>query len=155
MNVLLIEDEDTKMAPILSFLKSNFPFMVIHTARSVKSGIDAIRTELPELLLLDMSLPTFDISASEAGGRPQGSGGHEIMRYVDMMEMSTSIIVITAYEAFSRKGGRQVDLSLLSEELKEDFPETYKGIVHFNPMLGDWTKDLEILLKTVLQRKTT
>lgn len=155
MKVLLIEDEDTKLAPILSFLKSKFPFMVIQIARSVKSGIEALTSEQPELLLLDMSLPTFDISASEPGGRPQGSGGLEIMRYIDMMEMSTPIIVITAYEAFSRKGGRQVDLSLLSEELLEDFPETFKGIVYFNPMFGDWTKDLEILLNTVLQRRTT
>lgn len=153
MNVLLIEDEDTKKTPILFFLKTNYSFMNVKVACSVKSGIDAIRTEIPDLLLLDMSLPTFDITAIEPGGRPQGSGGLEIMRYIDMMEIQTTIIVITAYEAFTRKNGKQVDLSVLSKELNEDFPDIYNGVVHFNPMLEDWTKDFDVLIQAIVKRE--
>jgi CheY-like chemotaxis protein len=153
MNVLLIEDEDTKKTPILSFLGKNYPQMVVRTARSVKSGICALQSEVPDLLLLDMSLPTFDISAAEPGGRPQGSGGLEIMRHIDMLEIHTSVIVVTAYEAFSRKDGRRVDLTVLSKELKEDFPDIYRGIIHFNPMLGDWTQELDVLIQEVFHKE--
>jgi response regulator of citrate/malate metabolism len=61
VRVLLIEDEVPKQEHILSALKELRPLAAVRVARSVKSAIEEIVTHSPELLLLDMSLPTFDI----------------------------------------------------------------------------------------------
>ena len=90
MNVLLIEDEDPKLEGIQKYLRERHPTFHVTVARSVKSGLAALRIQLPDLLLLDMSLPTFDITESEPGGRPQGFGGIEIVRYLDSLRRAHS-----------------------------------------------------------------
>src|SRR5215208_7034818 len=102
MQVLLIEDEDPKLLSIQKFLGELDPQIVVFTARSVKSGMASLRETRPDLVLLDMSLPTFDISGQEPGGRPQGFGGIELIRYLDAHEIQIPIVVISAYEAFSK-----------------------------------------------------
>jgi CheY-like chemotaxis protein len=80
VHILLVEDEAPKSTHIERFLKNLAPNVVISLAKSVNSAFDALEQNVPDLLLLDMSLPTFDIGDRESGGRPQGFGGIEILR---------------------------------------------------------------------------
>jgi CheY-like chemotaxis protein len=141
MNVLLVEDEDPKLAPVLRYLEEQHPDLIVSVVRSVKSALAALREQIPDLLLLDMSLPTFDISESEPGGRPQGFGGIEIVRYLDSVDARVPIIVLSAYEAFSRDG-KNIQLKTLGSEMMRDYPELIIGIVYFNPIQGIWGKEL-------------
>ena len=111
MNILLVEDEDPKRANIIRALNKIRPASDIIEARSVNSAITQLRSTVPDLILLDMSLPTFDIGPGEPGGRPQGFGGIEVLRYIDRFKLRVPVIVITAYEAFAREG-RQIGLVL-------------------------------------------
>lgn len=146
MNALLIEDEDPKLSVILRYIREHHPDLMISIARSVKSGLAALRAVLPDLLLLDMSLPTFDISESEPGGRPQGFGGIEIVRYLDSIDAPVPTIVLSAYEAFSRDG-KNIQLKTLGSELMRDYPVLIQGIVYFNPMHGVWGTELSELIE--------
>lgn len=141
MNVLLVEDEDPKLAPVLRYLGDRHPDLIVSIVRSVKSALEALRKEIPALLLLDMSLPTFDISESEPGGRPQGFGGIEIVRYLDSVDARVPIVVLSAYEAFSRDG-KNIQLKTLGSELMRDYPGLIEGIVYFNPIQGVWGHEL-------------
>lgn len=71
MRILLIEDEVPKQEHILAALKEIRPSASVNVARSVRSAIEAIVAEPPDLLLLDMSLPTFDVGPKESGGAPR------------------------------------------------------------------------------------
>lgn len=146
MNVLLIEDEDPKLLSILRFLNEIDLSIVIVTARSVKSGLSRLKEALPDILLLDISLPTFDITGEEPGGRPQGFGGIEIIRYLDSLDIAIPVIVVSAYEAFS-KDGVNIDLKALALELETDYPELIRGVVYFNPIHGGWSEDLAKLIE--------
>jgi CheY-like chemotaxis protein len=155
MNVLLVEDEDPKLAGVIHFLEEFHPEIHVAVARSVKSGLESLKTTLPHLLLLDMSLPTFDITAIEPGGRPQGFGGIEVIRYLDSIDTTVPTIVVSGYEAFA-KDGKNIELKALASELMRDYPTIIRGVVYFNPLDGEWARDLERLLgECTTQRNCT
>lgn len=153
MNILLIEDEATKASKISAFLNEMSKDTSIQFAKSVTSGIDAIHNDVFDLILLDMSLPTFDISKDEYGGRPQGFGGKEILREMLNYEMATPVIVITAYEAFSENGEtgkvKEQTLNEIKEELNSDYPAFYRGIVKYETIFDEWQHQLKNLINSI------
>lgn len=136
--ILLVEDEAPKCTHIEQYLKSLAPQVVISIARSVNSALNALEEELPDLLILDMSLPTFDVGDRESGGRPQGFGGIEILRNMSMGELYCPTIIITGYEAFLREAGKTVDLLQIRSELVEEFPYLVRGVLHYNSTYDEW-----------------
>jgi CheY-like chemotaxis protein len=142
IHILLVEDEAPKRTHVERFLKNLGLELTLTVAESVNSALDALDEQLPDLLLLDMSLPTFDVGERESGGRPQGSGGIEILRHMTLAEINCPTIVITGYEAFQREAGKPVDLSQLRAELEEEFPQCLKGVLHFNSTYDEWKTEL-------------
>jgi CheY-like chemotaxis protein len=149
MFVLLVEDEDPKRDHVLATLKRIAPGIEVVSARGVRSAVAAVRARTPDLILLDMSLPTFDQSAKEPGGRPQGFGGIEVMRYMDRFGIVAPVIVVTGYDAFSHDG-RSIDHEALSHQLAAEHPETFRGLVYYNTVFGEWDKTLEDLMAIAL-----
>jgi CheY-like chemotaxis protein len=148
MRVLLVEDEDPKRQHLLKFCDEVFESIQIELAASVRGAIDHLRVENVDLVLLDMSLPTFDIAAKERGGRPQGAGGIEVIRFLDMMEMSVPIIVVTAYPAI-QIDGRQQTLDEVDVLLRGEHPRLYRGLVYFNSVYGGWRQELETAMRNL------
>jgi len=99
-----------------------------------------------------MSLPTFDIGPGEPGGRPQGFGGIEVLRYIDRFGLLVPVIVVTAYEAFAREG-RQIDLDSLKSQLKTAHPRTFRGVVFYNSLLGAWSEELARAIRDAVGEK--
>ncbi len=153
MRVLLVEDEDPKRDAILNFLTKAFPEFKVEMAHSVRTAIASIREARPDMLLLDMSLPTFDIASGEPGGRPQGFGGIEIMRFLEMQEIELPTIVITGYEAFSKSNGQRIGVDTLQKEFTRDFPNFFRGLIYFDPIAGVWDEDLRKIVAALTQEK--
>lgn len=143
LKILLIEDETPKITQIELFLRGLCIPMEIKHAKSVNSALDIIDEEVPDLMLLDMSLPTIDIDISfgESGGRAQGFGGIEVLRYMVFSEIHCPTIVVTGYEAFPREGG-DLDISELGKELKEEFPTLLLATLHYNSTYETWKNEL-------------
>jgi CheY-like chemotaxis protein len=137
MNILLVEDEAPKQEHIASAIFDVKPDAQIRIARSVRSAIDELQKHKPDLMLLDMSLPTFDVGPGESGGRPQNFGGSEILRYMDLYELHVPTIVVTAYEAFS-KAGQAIDHKSLHDELSEKHPMSYRRLIYYNSLFSEW-----------------
>jgi CheY-like chemotaxis protein len=146
VSVLLVEDDEPKRAHIERFLLQLDPTISITVAKSVNTAIDALEQRRPDLLLIDMSLPTFDIGERESGGRPQGFGGIEILRYMALSEIRCPTIVITGYEAFVREAGKRLDLSQMRSELEKEFPELLRGVLHYNSTYDEWKTKLAAAL---------
>jgi CheY-like chemotaxis protein len=146
LNILLVEDEDPKRSHVTSFIRECVDKVSITTARSVNSALDSLEDQIPDLLLLDMSLPTFDVGDGEPGGRPQGFGGIEILRHMTYARIDCPTLVITGYEAFPREAGKPVDLTQLRQELEDEFPDVFRGVLHYNSALDEWKVDLKRLL---------
>lgn len=154
MRVLLVEDEDPKRDAILNCITKAFPEFKVEYARSVRTAIASIRADKPDLLLLDMSLPTFDIAQGEPGGRPQGFGGIEIMRFIEMQEIELPTIVITGYEAFPKANGQRIGVDALQKEFISDFPNFFRGLIYYDPIAGVWGEDFRKTVIAIIQEKS-
>lgn len=142
MRILIADDETPKLNRLDEFVRTVYPLADIDFARSVKSAIASMTALLPDLVLLDMSLPTFDVAPGEPGGRPQGFGGIEVLRYMDFYELAAPVIVVTQYEAFTEKG-KNVDLRSLSDRMRSDHGSSFRDCVYFGRIHDEWQKDLK------------
>lgn len=140
-HILVSEDEPPKREKILAFLKSHRPDAEVAVTASVRETVDYLEERSPDLLLLDMSLPTFSVAGGERGGRPQGAGGIEIMRYMELLDVSCPVIVVTAYPAITIEG-HELSLSQLDEKLRADHGDLYRRLVYFNSVYGAWSSEL-------------
>jgi len=148
--ILIVEDEDPKLEHLSSFINSIASDLKIESARSVVSALEKLRQMPPSLLLLDMSLPTFDIGEMESGGRPQGYGGLEVLRQMTMLDIECPTVVVTGYEAFPGDAGEPVDLNELGRRLKEEFPKMLKEVLHYNSTNDEWKTKLRKIFLEIL-----
>ncbi|EKF59793.1 hypothetical protein QWE_09445 [Agrobacterium albertimagni AOL15] len=144
--ILLVEDEAPKREHIERLLRELRCSVEIMAARSVNSALDALENATPDLMLLDMSLPTFDAGDRENGGRPQGFGGAEILRFMRMAEISCPVVIITGYEGFAHEGGTTVDLEQLRQEWMLEFEGTLGSVLHYNSTYDEWKTTLSATL---------
>lgn len=144
MNILLIEDDDFKAGKIRRAAEAHETVTSFSIARSVTSGIAAITDVPPDLLLLDMSLTTYDLGPNEGGGRPRNFGGIEIFEELARLELGTPVIVITQFETFIKEG-RTINIQEIRKTLKADFPNNFRNIIYFD-VEGRWATRLESLL---------
>ena len=88
MRVIIIDDEERTRKSLQNLLKiSNTDTLVIAEADTVKSGIQAIKEHLPDLVLLDINMPD--------------GTGFDLLKQID--SISFKIIFITAYEEYAVK----------------------------------------------------
>lgn len=148
MLILLAEDEDSKRERLRAFLNEALPTWDLRETKAVRSTIDSLREKTPDILILDMSLPTFDIAAGEPGGRPQGFGGIEVVRYLERDGLSVPIVVVTAHPAIP-KDGQMIPLSGIEKMVADESPNNFKGLVYYNTLTGGWKGELQSLLTTI------
>lgn len=137
MKILIVEDEKPKLDQLREFIFENFSDSVFEFCFSVRSAIDAVKTSVPDLMILDMSLPTFDIGSAEGGGRPRGFGGLEILYELDAEGITCPVIVVTGYDAFS-SSGKDLNLEDLAHRIQQDHTENFRCLIHYNSLFGEW-----------------
>lgn len=155
MKVLLIEDEEPKCNKIKTCLSEVFPEGIVDWARSVRSALAMLDKSQYDLIILDMSLPTFDITEDEHGGRPQGFGGVEVMRDMSNCEICTPVVVVTAYEYFSSDSesgdihGKEATLAELRNSLLEEFPEIFCDLIKYDTFSDEWRGSMIATVKKI------
>lgn len=142
MKILIVEDEFDKREKIKTHIHQILGEMaVIVECESLRSGLSKIVVEGGfDLILLDMSMPNFDISDDATdGGKPESFAGREIMAQMKLRGICTPVIVITQYRSFE-KG--TVTLDGLLEQFKEKYSDFFMGAIYYNSAIEGWKKEL-------------
>jgi CheY-like chemotaxis protein len=139
MKILLVEDDEDKREQLMNFVieKLGIDFK---EARSYQGGLRLIKEEQFDLILLDMTMPTFDISSTENGGRSQPFGGEMLLYEIIRREIKSKVIVVTQFDIFG-KGDEEITIKDLDLKLSTLFKDTYLGIVQYNISYTGW-KDI-------------
>jgi DNA-binding NarL/FixJ family response regulator len=149
MTTLLVEDDDDKREQLASFLKQHFQTEIFE-AQSVQSAVRAIIQFTFKLVILDMSMTTFDPTLSDkSGGRPQSFGGREILLQMKRRGLQTKAIIVTQYDVFGQENEIKT-IKELDKELQEMFPKLFMGIIYYSSQISSWQ---EKLLKLIKQNK--
>ncbi|WP_305813668.1 hypothetical protein [Photobacterium leiognathi] len=141
MKFLIIEDDDYKKNKIIDCITDAFGEVEFKCAKSVNSAVILLETiDSDYIVLLDMSLPTYDLDSS-SGGRPQGFGGIEILRNMEFFDLSNKVIIITQYETIPI-GNKEVDLEQIQSDLENEFGDIFHDLIHFNVVSDTWKSKL-------------
>lgn len=146
MRALIIEDDELKTERLKGFLDQELPDHQVEVARSYKSGLRALVASTRALVILDMTLPTFDIAPGSDGGRPLNLGGRDLLRQMKRRSLAYPTVVVTGFDAFGSEP-KAVTLAQLDNELKGEFGNFYIGSIYFNATSDDWRDKLRILVQ--------
>lgn len=149
MKVCVIEDNQQKAEKIISFLRSKFKNEDIYCLGSYQSGLKFIKKESPDLIILDMTLPTFDRIAGKREGRMRPFGGVDIMRKMQLKKINSKVIVVTQFSVFD-DGEERVDFKTLFSRCKNDFSDIFIGSVKYSHSSESWLDELGLFLKKAL-----
>ena len=140
--IYVVEDSDLKIQKIESFLLDNgFNKDQICIFRSYQSGIQAILNSPPELIILDMSIPTFDKSIDSREGRLRPLGGYDIMKKILFKKIETKVVVLTQLEFFG-EGAEKISFEQLKNKCTEKFSNIFLDCIYYNKTESSWCKML-------------
>ena len=89
MKVLFVEDENVKQSNIVTYLKDELGVENISVVNSLMGGMLTLRNGKFDIVLLDMSLPLYDINGEdEELNEFEAFGGIEILDEIVRKELS-------------------------------------------------------------------
>lgn len=139
MKILIVDDDMVKINKIEEVILNKFKIDQINRKYSYQSGIKEILSVAYDLILLDMSMPTFDITYKDNGGQLKEFAGKDIMRYMKRKKVMIPVIVITQYDILGDKATRLSDIMI---ELEAKYGDFYVGTIYYDVMIENWKADL-------------
>lgn len=152
MRILIIEDDKNKLNQVRAVLEENLTNCFISEKFSYNSGLKEITSVEYDLLLLDMSMPTFDITKNESGGRPKQFAGKEILRKMSRRNINIPTIVITQFETFGDVEN-SISLNEMNRELSNKY-QNYKGAIFYSSSEKKWSNELLKCIKGELYEES-
>lgn len=146
MKILLVEDDDNKRTHLSQFVVEAIPSADLTVARSLQSGLRSVRASRADLVLLDMTLPTYDVGPDESGGSTRAFGGREFLKELRRFNLRVPVIVVTQFETFG-SGSEMTTLGVLDKELRHDFPNIYRGVVYYHAAIQSWKEQLKQMIE--------
>ena len=141
MRVLIVEDDENKSQQLEVFVREVVPHAFIVVAKSYNSGLREILANYQDIILLDMTLPTYDIGLNEDGGRPQHYGGRLILQQMQRRSIVTPVVVVTQFDVFG-EGAEKLTRDELDKQLRQDHSSIYLGTVYYNAAVEGWKGQL-------------
>ena len=152
MNILIIEDDDNKRDHVVDVARDHVQGAHVLQAASYQSGLKKILGGGVDVILLDMTLPTFDRGPQEPGGRIRPFAGRHILEQLVRHKISARVVVVTGFEILG-EAGSQMSLIELDQQLSKEFSNVYRGFVYYNPAQTEWRSRLiDALLRLVAER---
>lgn len=142
MKILFIEDNPQKLKQVSDFLEYKYCNVDLTIRKSYNSGLrELIKDNSYSLILLDMSLPNYDIEQGESGGDFEKYAGKFLLNEMYRRDISTNVLIITMYLNY-------VDEEFNSE-LIDNFPN-YLGVIYYNIKEPDgWKNELKLKIDNI------
>lgn len=154
MNVLIIEDDDDKLRSLEKFLSKEFPEARVEQAKSLGGGLRALIAgrDTLDIVLLDMSMPTYDISPHEpSGGTPEIFAGRELLAQMRLRAIGVPAIVVTMFDSFGEVHQKPISLDQLVSELRDHYSPPFKGYVYYSSAQQGWQNPLKQLINEAVK----
>lgn len=152
MRVLLVEDDELKASRIRDLVLEVSPVAEIVIRSSFRTGLVAATQGGWDLVLLDISLPSYDSGDADAGNRMRPYAGIELMHQLELRDIRVPVVVITQFDVFGIGDDRRT-LEELREQMRSSFGDRYQGAIYYAPSESTWRVDLSRILKNLMVLK--
>lgn len=150
MKVLIVDDSRDKMKNLKEVIATRYPLAKISLARSFQGALSHFDFETPDLIILDMTLPTSETDDGRPEGRIRIYGGRELLGEIDFLGLDTKVIIVTQFEEF-QEGDRKVHFESLLHELTREFPNFVIGGVFYSSIGNSWEENVLGLITSVFE----
>lgn len=138
INKLLIVDDDNyktmNIKKLIANVNNNIKIIV---EKALNPGLRRIRLEEFDIVILDMSLPLFDVSESS---NFNAFGGISFLKEMRRRRIIIPTIIVTQYEIFG-EGESQKTSEMIDKQCKDEF-ENYKGIIIYSSGNNKWKEQM-------------
>lgn len=148
--IILIEDDKKKIDDIKDFLYKTYKYQNLVVKESYQSGLRELIFNKYDLLLLDMSIPTWDKISSDPSGNYQKFGGYLILKEITRKKKPVKTILISMFDDFG-ESDRSVTLSQLAEGLKKEFSEIFMGSIFYSSRQTKWKDELKLHIQKAIE----
>lgn len=149
MKILLSEDDPLKRDQIRSVLLHLPKPPGIVCTRSFHSTVEALLREAFDIVILDMTMPAFDSTPDDDGGRHDPYAGREVLSEMLRYGIDTPVVVVTQFDRFG-SGKSALRLAELDRELAAEFARQYRGFVFWESSSESWRTALTDILQKVI-----
>jgi CheY-like chemotaxis protein len=146
MQILLIEDDEEKLRQIAEFLRDSFSDAKVIIARSFDAGLRKVISDsaTTDVVLLDMSMPSYDVSSREpTGGVPESFAGRDLLAQMKLRSIRTPTIVVTMFDSFGEKPNK-ISIEQLSADLKRHYSPPFRDLIYYNSRQEGWRSALKV-----------
>lgn len=141
MKILLIEDDPHKAESLLGHIACHYANASVRSAASFQTGIRTALSDWHDIILCDMSLPTYDIKGIDSGYEMITYAGRLILTELKAKGKATPVVIVTQYTTFSEMWGTK-HLAEVNEELHAEFSDTYLGAIFYCASEDSWKSEL-------------
>src|SRR5438045_3994271 len=120
MKILIVDDSEYKIESLQSLLTETLIAPEVKVAKSFQGGIKAMEEFQPELVLLDMTLPTSERADGHLEGRTRLFGGRELLAEMEFSGLTPKVIIVTQFDHFGEPPN-SITLEALLNQLKTHF----------------------------------
>jgi CheY-like chemotaxis protein len=148
LRILIVEDDQNKRRQLRTAVESAINEPNVREAYSYRGGLSELIEWTPDVVLLDMTLPTYDVSATDSGGRTRIFGGRDVLQEMQRRGINSSVVLVTQFESFG-EGTKRKTLNELTQELQQSFPDIFRNAVYYHPAQANWKTEIEKILKEI------
>lgn len=150
MRALVVDDTEWKLEEIVSLVASEFPDIEMEQSDSYQSAVQKLVAWAPDLMLLDMSIPTYS-EAKGSADRFRPFGGRDVLWEMKRRKLRCKVIIVTQFEYFPEDQSLTKRADLM-REISGLFREIVLGHVVYGSLSSDWRSDLVNSIKKALSK---
>lgn len=141
LDVLIVEDDQFKQELVEKLIREHRPEAHITVCRSVQRAVEFVRSNVCDLIILDISLPSHE--SRPGGSQPisQPAGGVELLLELAYEERGDRVVVLTQYPDIEWDG-KLYPLDKFSKAVSTDINVNIAEILLFNPKDDGWRRAL-------------
>ncbi|BCT92461.1 response regulator [Lysobacter helvus] len=152
MRILLVEDDPEKARRLEDFLFKERLAQEVIVAKSFDAALSQLmqisskESSSFDVMLLDMTMPTFDAAEDEPeGGAPEHFAGRDLLAQMKLRAITVPTIVITMFDILGEGAGR-MSVGDLAKQLQRDFSKTFVGLVQYSQAKEGWRSTLRSMI---------
>lgn len=149
IRILIVEDDQNKLDRLDEFVRSKFASCLIEKRLSYQSGLKEILANRHHVVILDMTMPTYDKSPRDSGWKVRAFAGQEILKKMKRKAITMPVVVVTQFESFPTDSG-SMSLVELRKSLLDEYAGIFVDAIFYNAAIDNWREELGSVLDRLM-----
>ncbi|PRM95083.1 response regulator [Arcobacter cryaerophilus gv. pseudocryaerophilus] len=148
-NILIANDTNDILRKIKKYVKDVDCEATIFESKSYQQTLKILLERKIDYLILDITMPTYEIAIHEDGGSFRRNAGIDILNKIKLIKIDVNVILLTRLELFYDSiDSKRYDFQTIKNMIETGIWPFCKSIVKFGDELNlDWQNEISKFIK--------